>query len=102
MGHAPGRPPVRSQFNGTAAGTHVTTLCDSVAPGACDNPTPCQPVVATRWNFTLRVGPNASATVPFDVYVYVPRSHAGGMYTLALVLGIFPHDLLSTLGGVPS
>ena len=75
MGHSPPRPPIRSKLNGTASGTHVTKICDSVAPGACGHPagTPCQAVDAIRWNYTLHVGPNAYATLPVDVFVYVPR-----------------------------
>ena len=65
-GTPPPRPPVRSTLRGTAT---VRKYCDRVSCVSLDSP-------ATLRNYTLRVGPNASTLIPFDVFVYIPTASA--------------------------
>ena len=76
-GHAPPRPPVRSTLTGA---TDVTEYCER-ADSCCRNVTAdhcqlrCVPLAReqTVRNYTLRVGPSANRTWPFDVFVYTPK-----------------------------
>ncbi len=76
-GQAPARPPVRSTLTGTA---EVNEYCERVS-STCKNVTRdhcalrCVPLLHTQTlrNYTLRVGPSAEKTWPFDVFVYTPK-----------------------------
>ena len=77
-GHAPPQPPVRSTLTGSA---RVSEYCER-ASSRCKNVSAdhcvlrCLPLATTHTlrNYTLRVGPSAAATWPFDVSVYAPAT----------------------------
>ena len=80
-GHAPEPPPVRSSL--TATGDR-TEFCERVHFGCNHNPNEmnvtgcdmrCLPLKTpqTLRNYTLRVGPTADKTWPFDVFVWTPK-----------------------------
>jgi dienelactone hydrolase len=79
-GHAPEQPPVRSTLTGTA---EVAEYCERVN-SRCQRPQldhcklRCVPLQhrQTLRNYTLRVGPSANNTWPFDVFVYTPKGAA--------------------------
>lgn len=84
-GHAPEQPPVRSTLKGSAT---VTEYCERVHFGCNHDPSErnvtgcamrCVPLKTpqTLRNYTLRVGPTADKTWPFDVFVYTPTASTG-------------------------
>ena len=81
-GHAPARPPVRSALRGSADVDEycerADSRCQNVSAGHCA--LRCLPLAATQTlrNYTLRVGPSDNETVPFDVFVYIPKKAAAG------------------------
>ena len=86
-GHAPKRPPVRSTLTATAERTEYCERVNNACTHAGNerNVTGCAmrclPLQATQTqrNYTLRVGPSKDKTVPFDVFVYVPKGLADGV-----------------------
>jgi hypothetical protein len=76
-GHAPARPPVHSTLTGTAETDEycerVKSTCKNVTHDHCA--LRCAPLEHTQTvrNYTLRVGPSADKTWPFDVFVYTPK-----------------------------
>lgn len=84
-GHAPEQPPVRSTLTGSA---EVERYCERVRQGCNGSPSErnvtdcamrCLPLETpqTLRNYTLRVGPSADKTWPFDVFVYTPKGAKG-------------------------
>jgi hypothetical protein len=84
-GHAPEQPPVRSTLTGSA---EVERYCERVRQGCNGSPsernvTDCAmrclslETPQTLRNYTLRVGPSADKTWPFDVFVYTPKGAKG-------------------------
>ena len=94
-GHAPERPPVRSTLTASAT---VTEYCER-AHSECNqapsekNVTGCEmrclplKTPQIQRNYTLRVGPSADKTWPFDVFVYLPAP--ANMYRPSVLLSVF-------------
>ena len=84
-GHAPEQPPVRSTLKASAK---VTEYCERVRSWCNQAPSErnvtgcemrCVPLKTPQMlrNYTLRVGPTADRTWPFDVFVYTPAFSSG-------------------------
>lgn len=77
-GHAPVPSDVRSTLTGTS---DVTEYCERIH-SSCHTAhckLHCVPLAHTQSlrNYTLRVGPSANKTWPFDVFVYTPKDASG-------------------------